>query len=67
MTYPEFKAAHPEPCSCKSIRALTGLSQRAFAAEYGIPYRTIENWEQGSRGAPEYVLDLLLYAVLVGN
>lgn len=44
------------------IRALTGLTQAAFAEKYNIPKRTIESWESSSeskRRAPEYVLDLL--------
>ena len=49
------------------IRALTGLSQAAFAKKYNIPKRSIESWESTSdtsgREAPEYVLDLLERAV----
>ena len=50
----------------KEIRALTGLSQAAFAEKYGIPRRTIENWEMsGSQGRkpPDYVVRLLERAV----
>lgn len=43
----------------KAIRSATGLSQVAFAKEYGIPRRTIENWESGERKPPEYVITLL--------
>ena len=41
------------------IRKLTGLSQRRFAEKYGIPRRTIENWEMGVSTAPDYVLNML--------
>lgn len=43
----------------RAIRKASGLTQAAFAERYGIPKRTIENWEGGQRTAPEYVLDLL--------
>lgn len=47
----------------KKIRAISGLSQKAFGKKYGIPARTIENWESGEREMPDYVLDLLEKAV----
>lgn len=46
----------------KEIRALTGLSQAAFAEKYQIPMRTIQNWElegKQARKAPPYVLRML--------
>jgi len=43
----------------KEIRQLTGLSQAKFAEQYGIPCRSIENWESGERTPPAYVLKLL--------
>lgn len=38
------------------IRKKTGLSQAKFAAQYGIPRRTVEDWERGVRVPPEYVV-----------
>lgn len=43
----------------KEIREKTGLSQAKFGERYGIPTRTIENWETGSRVPPQYVVELL--------
>lgn len=43
----------------KEIRALTGLSAQKFGDKYGIPMRTIQNWEGGVNTPPEYVLKLL--------
>ncbi len=48
------------------IRQLTGLSQRAFAKQYGIPYRTIQDWELGKHTPPSYLLPLLEHAVRTG-
>lgn len=47
----------------RAIRYESGLTQAAFADRYGIPKRTIENWEGGQREAPAYVLDLLARVV----
>ena len=47
----------------KELRELLGESQAKFAERYGIPKRTIENWESGIRKPPEYVLTLLERAV----
>ncbi len=42
-----------------SLRSLSGLSQKTFSDKYGIPKRTIEDWESGKRTPPEYVVKLL--------
>jgi len=47
----------------KQIRKLTGLSQAKFGEQYGIPKRTIEDWEREIRTPPEYVVKLLERAV----
>lgn len=45
------------------IRKMSGLTQDGFAKRYGIPKRSIENWEAASdtayREPPEYLLRLL--------
>ena len=43
----------------KEIRTLTGLSQVKFGKKYGIPRRSIENWESGTTERPGYWLNLL--------
>ena len=66
MAYIEWAKAHTFDDAreeIKRIRAASGLSQAAFAKAYGIPRRTIENWESGANTAPEYVVKLLAYAV----
>lgn len=37
------------------------MSQRAFAAYFGIPRRTVENWDTGICKCPDYLLDLMKY------
>lgn len=48
----------------KEIRALTKLSQVNFANKYGIPRRTLEDWESGKHNPAPYVLDMLEKMVL---
>lgn len=43
----------------REMRSKFGITQGEFAARYNIPFRTIQNWETGSRKPPEYIIDLL--------
>ena len=43
----------------KEFRLSTGLSQSKFADYFGISVRTLQEWEQGRRNPPEYLLKLL--------
>ena len=45
------------------LREITGLNKKEFAGKYGIPYRTLQNWELGTRECPGYVLELLEFKV----
>lgn len=47
----------------QEIRALTGLNKKDFSEQYGIPYRTLQNWELGIAKAPDYLIDLIEYKV----
>lgn len=60
MTYPSITTVPP----LAEIRRMTGLSQAAFAERYGIPRRSIENWESGSRTPPPYIIKLIYFAVI---
>lgn len=45
----------------KDLRTASGMTQKAFAEYFGIPKRTIENWEGGKRDAADYLLTLIEY------
>lgn len=45
------------------IRKETGMNRREFAEYFGIPYRTMQDWELGNRQMPEYLLRLIAYKV----
>lgn len=53
-----------EDFSYKTIRRLSGKTQRAFSVEHDIPLRTIEQWETALRTPPHYVLELLAVDVI---
>ena len=45
----------------KEIRQASGMNLTQFSEYFGIPYRTIQHWEQGTRQCPEYLLELIQY------
>lgn len=45
----------------KELRQRSGMNQTEFANYFGIPRRTVQNWEGGQRQCPEYLLDLMKY------
>ena len=45
----------------KDIRLRTGMNRREFADYFGIPYRTVEDWEAGRSKCAPYLVTLILY------
>ena len=45
----------------KEMRTQTGLTQQGFGDLLKIPRRTIQEWENGRRTPPEYIIDLIEY------
>ena len=45
----------------KELRQMSGMNLTQFSKYFGIPYRTIQNWERGERQCPQYLLDLMEY------
>lgn len=45
----------------KMLRIRSGMSQSQFADYFQIPIDTLQNWEQGRRQCPEYLLNLIQY------
>lgn len=48
----------------REMRNKLGDTQSEFASRYGIPFRTIQNWEAEVRKPPEYIMSLLERQVL---
>ncbi len=49
----------------KALRKTTGLSQSRFSAKFGIPVRTLQQWEQGISAPPEYLVRMMAYIMLL--
>ncbi|MDD2957203.1 MAG: transcriptional regulator [Lachnospiraceae bacterium] len=47
----------------RTLRESTGMNRKEFCAYFGIPYRTMTEWELGHRKLPDYVLRLMTYQV----
>lgn len=47
----------------KALRLKTGYTKKEFAQYFGIPLRTIEDWEAARRKPPEYLVRLLSYQI----
>ena len=47
----------------RELRRQLGDTQSEFSARYGIPFRTVQNWEAGVRKPPEYILELLEHRI----
>ena len=45
----------------KELREKMGMNRREFSDYYGIPYRTVQDWEAEKRELPEYLLRLRKY------
>lgn len=45
------------------LREKTGMTRREFCDYFGIPYRTMQDWELGNRTIPSYLLRLMTYRI----
>lgn len=51
----------------KELRKGIGLSQVKFAEKFGIPIRTIQDWEYGKREVRSYVVDMMYKIIELEN
>ena len=47
----------------EAIRNEAGMTRHQFSEWLGMPLRTLQAWEKGTREMPEYVLRLIAYKV----
>ena len=45
----------------KELRERMGVNRVQFCEYFGIPYRTVQDWEAEKRELPDYVLRLMWY------
>ena len=51
----------------KELRQQSGMTQQQFADYFGIPKRTVEDWERGVSKCAKYLLDLMEYKLTKEN
>ena len=44
---------------------MMGMNRREFSDYFGIPYRTVQDWEAEKRELPDYVLRLMWYRAAI--
>lgn len=52
-------------CTIKDIRNNLNVSRASFSRKYGIPLRTVEDWESERSKIPEYTEKLIKYTLFV--
>ncbi|MDO5572961.1 MAG: hypothetical protein Q4G60_03165 [bacterium] len=53
--------------SIRYLRSMLGLSQISFYETYGIPRRTLQDWESGDNKVADYLVALVAYTVFEGE
>lgn len=46
-------------CDVKKLREKTGMNRRQFCDYFGIPYRTVEDWENKKSTCSKYLFDMM--------
>lgn len=60
----KVSALFPDTTIIDRVKALRGnITQQEFSKAYGVPLRTLQNWELGVNTPPTYVLDLLEFRI----
>lgn len=57
-----YRVYLPEEIDARAIRLRKGLSQAEFARTFGVPRRTLQDWEQGRR-IPDATIRAFLRAI----
>ena len=45
----------------KELREQSGMNLTEFSKFFEIPYRTVQNWDAGTRACPSYLLKLMQF------
>ena len=56
-----FASSSPRKADVAKLRKRLDWTRSRFADFFGIPYRTVENWESFVNDCPEYLFDLMYY------
>ena len=50
-----------------ALRTRAEMSRKQFTEYFGIPYRTVQDWELDNRKCPEYLVELMEYKLTKEN
>lgn len=56
-----MRKKYTEMSEVRKLRDSMGMNRKKFCDYYGIPYRTVQDWEAGKRKMPSYVLRMMKY------
>ena len=56
-----FESPYPRKYDILQLREKTEMNRKEFAQYFGIPYRTLENWETDVNHCPRYLYNLIEY------
>lgn len=45
----------------KELRTASGMTIKSFSEYFGIPYRTVQDWESEKRKPADYIVKLIEY------
>lgn len=45
----------------RDLREQSGMGLKQFSDHFGVPYRTVQNWNAGANDCPEYLMNLFIY------
>lgn len=62
-SYVAVEVEEEEISEIKKLRLSINMTQQAFSDYFAIPKRTIENWENGQRKCPTYLVELIRYKI----
>ncbi len=51
----------------KELRQRSNMNLKQFSEYLNIPYRTLQNWEGGSRSCPQYLIELIHFKLQADN
>jgi DNA-binding transcriptional regulator YiaG len=61
----EDSMADKEMNKIRKMRKDAGMTQKMFSEFFGIPVRTLQDWEAGVRKPPDYIVRLLPYKLML--
>lgn len=56
-----MQAEKGDRMTIRELRILTKMTQKQFSEYFGVPFRTLQDWEYGKGNCPDYLLRLIIF------